>query len=78
MKKLFALLLIAGCGVSFVGCTKTEDPKADAPKVETPADSATPADSTPVAPDAPAAPEAPPATTPEAPAEPAPAEPKSE
>lgn len=41
MKKLFALLLIAGCGVSFFGCTKAGDPAAaptDKPAEVKPAD----------------------------------------
>ena len=70
MKKLFALLLIAGCGVAFVGCTKSEDPAAK--PAEKPAEKVEPA---PMG-DAPAADPAKPAegTTP-APVEPAPAAP---
>lgn len=75
MKKLFALLLIAGCGVSFVGCTgtKTEDPKAK-PTEEKKVDAAAPMDTPAPAPtDTPAPPPAAPAEGGAAPAEAAPA-----
>ncbi|QDU30754.1 hypothetical protein ETAA8_59020 [Anatilimnocola aggregata] len=83
MKKLFALLVIAGLGLSTVGC---EPKPAEAPKVETPAVTPeapveappTTGDTTPPAPEGtPApAPEATPAPAPEAPAAPAPEEKK--
>ena len=82
MKKLFGLLVIAGLGLSTVGC---EPKPAEAPKVETPAVTPeapveappTTGDTTPPPPaEGTPAPEAAPAPAPEAPAAPAPEEKK--